>query len=87
MKTTVDSQGRIELGIAVQQQLGIRPGDEVILETTDEACVVRPCHRGTGLDLEGNVLVHHGRVTNSTDSELSNLRVDRMEQLSEGLPQ
>ena len=86
MNTTLDSQGRIELGIGIQQQLGIRPGDEVILETTDEMCVIRPCHRSAGLMLEGNVLVHYGRVTNPADVELLNLRDERLQQLVEGSP-
>ncbi len=85
MKATIDSQGRIELPRDLQMQLGVRPGEEVTLESRWGECVITPTRAASGLSLEGNVLVHRAEAPSSSVAGLTNLREERFEQLVEGL--
>ena len=59
MTTTIDSQGRIELGSEVRDRLGVHPGDDVTLEARGDEWIIKAAAK-TGLGWEGNVLVHRG---------------------------
>ena len=89
MKTVVDDAGRIQLPKDVREQLGIKPGDEVVLEERAGEWVLKPAHANTGLAWEGNVLVHKGTsMTSATiDDAIDEARVDRFLQLTEGTSQ
>ncbi len=82
MKATIDREGRIALAKELQAQLGLQPGDEVVLECHDGEWVIKAAGAEAGLCREGNVLVHRGaaprRVLNCA------VRDERMEQLSRG---
>lgn len=84
MKTTIDEQGRITLDPEIQLRLGVHPGDEVVLETRGEECVITPARPGTGLIREGEVLVHRA-LSVSPETGLSDDRDERFQQLTEGL--
>ncbi len=86
MNTVIDSQGRIELPRDLQLQLGVRPGEEVSLESRGGECVITPARDATGLCLEGNVLVHRAMPSSSPVVDLTVVRDERFEQLVEGLP-
>ena len=60
MKATIDREGRIALAQEVQTQLGVQPGDEVLLEHRGDEWIIKAAKSATGLCLEGNVLVHRG---------------------------
>jgi bifunctional DNA-binding transcriptional regulator/antitoxin component of YhaV-PrlF toxin-antitoxin module len=60
MKTIVDEIGRIQLPEFVRTQLGVKPGDEVVLEERAGEWVLKSNFTPTGLCWEGNVLVHKG---------------------------
>jgi AbrB family looped-hinge helix DNA binding protein len=82
MTSIVDDQGRLELPEAVTTQLGLKPGDRVIVETSNGLCVLRPERRDGALHWEGNVLVHRGVGTSPSVAEL---REARLNGLGEGL--
>lgn len=84
MKVTIDPAGRITLDESVQQHLGLKPGDQVILEPHDGHCTLRPAEPKAGLRLEGNVLVHHGNGIVSADP-VASLREDRWSTLTRSL--
>jgi bifunctional DNA-binding transcriptional regulator/antitoxin component of YhaV-PrlF toxin-antitoxin module len=86
MKATIDTQGRIALDIAFQKQLGVQPGDDVVLEARGDELVIKAANGKTGLCYEGQVLVHRGTCTRHGDF-LADNRDERMEQLSQGLSQ
>ncbi len=86
MNTVIDSQGRIELPRDLQLQLGVRPGEEVSLESRGGECVITPARAATGLCLEGNVLVHRATPSSSPGVDLTVVRDERFEQLVVGLP-
>jgi len=89
MKTTIDSSGRIQLPNDLQAQLGVKPGDEVVLEERGGEWVIRSLHTEAGLTWEGNVLVHRGTtVTGATVEDLiDEVRDERFRQLTNGLPE
>jgi bifunctional DNA-binding transcriptional regulator/antitoxin component of YhaV-PrlF toxin-antitoxin module len=93
MKTTIDQEGRIALGQDLQRQLGVQPGDEVLLESRGSEWVIKAAGAATGLCLEGNVLVHRGTMLPlaAAEAELLDdtgpIRDERFEQLTEGLRQ
>jgi AbrB family looped-hinge helix DNA binding protein len=89
MKTTIDSLGRIQLPEDLQVRLGVKPGDEVVLEERGGEWIIRSPHSEAGLTWEGNVLVHRGTtVTGATVEELiDEIRDDRFRQLTNGLPE
>ena len=60
MRATIDSEGRVTLGRELQSQLGLRPGDEVMIEYHGGEWVIKLAKPDTGLAYEGNVLVHRG---------------------------
>ena len=60
MKATIDREGRIVLDDEVQKQLGVQPGDEVVLEPRGAELILKAANGKTGLCYEGNVLVHRG---------------------------
>jgi bifunctional DNA-binding transcriptional regulator/antitoxin component of YhaV-PrlF toxin-antitoxin module len=60
MNATIDQEGRIALGQEVQNQLGVQPGDDVLLENRGDEWVIKAAKPATGLCREGNVLVHRG---------------------------
>ena len=86
MKATIDREGRIALAKELQAQLGVQPGDEVVLENQHGAWVIKSAGTDTGLCHEGNVLVHRGRSPAPSD-ELLAVREERLRQLSTGLSQ
>jgi bifunctional DNA-binding transcriptional regulator/antitoxin component of YhaV-PrlF toxin-antitoxin module len=85
MKATLDDTGRIELPPSVQSQLGVKAGDEVVLENRAGQWVIRAARDETGLSWKGNALVHEGVCPQPVDQILSQIREERIEQLSEGL--
>jgi bifunctional DNA-binding transcriptional regulator/antitoxin component of YhaV-PrlF toxin-antitoxin module len=60
MKATIDGDGRIELGSELQSQLGVQPGDDVLLEKQGNEWVIKSAKSANGLCMEGNILVHRG---------------------------
>jgi AbrB family looped-hinge helix DNA binding protein len=86
MTTVVDEAGRIQLPEDVRAQLGVGPGDQVILEPRAGEWVLRSIHAPTALTWEGNVLVHQGTSQPSTEVEslIDQARDERFRQLTEG---
>jgi bifunctional DNA-binding transcriptional regulator/antitoxin component of YhaV-PrlF toxin-antitoxin module len=89
MKAVLDEAGRIELPDAVRLQLGVKPGDEVLLEARAGEWVLKSAHAKTGLGWEGNVLVHRGTSLTSATIEdaIEESRTERFHQLTQGFPQ
>ncbi len=85
MKATLDEAGRIELPAIVQAQLGVKAGDEVLLENQGGQWVIRAAREPAGLCWKGRVLVHEGVSTEPVDQALSQVREERLESLSDGL--
>jgi AbrB family looped-hinge helix DNA binding protein len=87
MRATIDDAGRILLPEDVRLQLGVEPGDDVVLEKQGEQWVIRRPHENAGLRWEGNVLVHEGTSTTKVaiEAAIDELRSERFEQLDEGL--
>jgi len=85
MRATIDHEGRIALGRELQTQLGVNPGDEVVLENRGSEWVIRAANSCTGLCREGNILVHRGVCTQPVEQALEKLRHERLQGLSEGL--
>ncbi|MHB8901572.1 MAG: AbrB/MazE/SpoVT family DNA-binding domain-containing protein [Thermoguttaceae bacterium] len=86
MKVIVDDAGRIELPHSVQTQLGIKPGDELVLEDLDGQWVIKSVGNPVGLAWKGEVLVHYGTCDRPVDRLVDEMRDERLEGLSEGLP-
>jgi hypothetical protein len=87
MKATIDPEGRICLAVEMQTQLGVQPGDDVLLEKHGNEWIIRAAQPPTGLSQEGNVLVHRGISNAQGDDPLANSRDERFERLREGLTQ
>ena len=81
MTSIVNEQGRLELPPEVTTQLGLKPGDRVLVETGSDQCVLRPIRSDAGLRWEGNVLVHQGVGANAS---VADLRDERLNRLAEG---
>ena len=88
MKTIVDEVGRIQLPDDVRTQLGVKPGDEVVLEERAGEWVLKSAHPQTGLAWEGKVLVHKGTSMSSPTIEelIDEEREERFHQLTTGFP-
>lgn len=84
MKTTIDSEGRIQLGAELQTQLGVKPGDEVVLENQDGLWVIHPVGVPFGLGWKSNVLVHNGVCDRPVDQFVGEFREERLHDLSRG---
>ncbi|HEV3386133.1 MAG TPA: AbrB/MazE/SpoVT family DNA-binding domain-containing protein [Gemmata sp.] len=78
MTSTVNELGRLELPPEVTAQLGLKPGDCVIVETDNGQCVLRPVRNDTGLRWEGNVLVHQGIGADTSVQELRDEFLNRL---------
>ncbi|MSQ93491.1 MAG: AbrB/MazE/SpoVT family DNA-binding domain-containing protein [Gemmataceae bacterium] len=87
MKATIDREGRITLEKEVQTKLGVKPGDEVILENRGDELIIKSVIAEAGLCLEGNVLVHHGVNAKPSVESLATVRDARLDKLSDGLQQ
>jgi bifunctional DNA-binding transcriptional regulator/antitoxin component of YhaV-PrlF toxin-antitoxin module len=85
MKTPLDQAGRIELPDSVQAQLGLKAGDDVLLENHGGPWVIMAAGGSSGLCWRGNVLVHEGVSPQPADQVLSQVREERVEHLREGL--
>ncbi len=87
MKAILDEAGRIQLPEDVRSQLGLEPGDEVILESRAGEWLLRPAQSRMGLVWEGKVLVHRGAMTADTSIEelLDQARGERFRQLTDDL--
>jgi AbrB family looped-hinge helix DNA binding protein len=86
MKTVVDEAGRILLPEEVRAQLGVEPGDQVILEPRAGEWVLKPDRATPALAWEGNVLVHQGTSLPGAAAEnsIDQARNERLRQLAEG---
>ena len=83
MKATLNSDGQIQPPLEVQTQLGVKPGDEIVLEPQNGVCVLRAGDAPTGLVREGNVLVHHGVSESPIDAALDEVRKKRLHEAAE----
>jgi bifunctional DNA-binding transcriptional regulator/antitoxin component of YhaV-PrlF toxin-antitoxin module len=81
MKMTLDSQGRIQLPVTVQTQLGVKPGDDLFLEQQDSLWFICSKSDAAGLAWKDNVLVHQGTGTALADDSIGQIREQRLEQL------
>jgi bifunctional DNA-binding transcriptional regulator/antitoxin component of YhaV-PrlF toxin-antitoxin module len=88
MKTTIDSTGRIQLPEDLQSRLGVKPGDEIVLEERAGEWIIKAAQGESGLSWEGNVLVHRGSMATAATIEelIDEAREDRFGQLTNGLP-
>lgn len=86
MKTTVDECGRIQLPESLRTQMGLKTGDEVVLENAQGQWVLKPVTSSAGLKWEGALLVHHGHNARSVEETLAELREERLVQQSETPP-
>ncbi len=86
MTATIDREGRIALTPELQIRLGVKPGDDVILENRGEDWVLKAGPSLAGLQREGNVLIHCGVTNAADDSATDDIRNERFAQLCEGLP-
>lgn len=86
VKATLDEAGRIALPAALQAQLGVKAGDEVLLEEQGGVRILRAARPPAGLCWKGNVLVHEGVSPMPLDQGVSQDRHDRMDSLAESLP-
>jgi AbrB family looped-hinge helix DNA binding protein len=79
MKTTIDAAGRILLPDDLRARLGVKPGDEVVIEERAGEWVIKPANAASGLSWEGNVLVHRGSTTTPATVEelIDDAREDR----------
>jgi bifunctional DNA-binding transcriptional regulator/antitoxin component of YhaV-PrlF toxin-antitoxin module len=86
VKTFLDEAGRIQLPEHVRSQLGVQPGDEVVLEPRAGEWVLKSAHPPLGLGWEGNVLVHKGtsRIGAPFEDLIEDVRNERFRQLTEG---
>jgi len=85
MRLFLDDAGRIELPTSVQTQLGIKPGDELVLEVLDGQLVISPLHLAGGLTWKGDVLVHEGTSEGSEAQTIEGLRREHLlQQANEG---
>ena len=84
MTTTIDRSGRVQLDQELQTRLGVQPGDEVILETRGNECILKPAHPKAGLGREGNVLVHRGVSAGAVEEAVTWVRDERLQCLGEG---
>jgi bifunctional DNA-binding transcriptional regulator/antitoxin component of YhaV-PrlF toxin-antitoxin module len=89
MKAVVDEAGRIQLPEDVLVQLGVKAGDEVVLEARAGEWVLRSAHARSGLAWEGTVLVHRGtsRTSATIEDLIDDARNERFRQLTEGFTQ
>jgi AbrB family looped-hinge helix DNA binding protein len=87
MKTVIDESGRIQLPEDVRTQLGVKAGDEILLEERAGEWVLKSANTDTGLSWEGNVLVHKGTSTVSAAIEdlIEQARDERFRQLCQGM--
>ena len=88
MRTTIDEAGRIVLPEDLRRQLGVNPGDEVLLEERGGEWVIKSSRDATGLCWEGQVLVHKGSsvTADAIEDILDQVRSERYGQIAEGLP-
>lgn len=86
MKTTIDDSGRIQLPEDLQARLGVKPGDEVVLEERSGEWIIRPASTTTGLCWEGDVLVHQGTsaIGIGVEEVIDEMHEQRLHQLAEG---
>jgi len=86
MKTIIDPSGRIQLPDDLRAQLGVKPGDEVVIEERAGEWIIKPVRVPSGLAWEGKVLVHRG--TSATGATLDQLidesRDERFRRLTDG---
>jgi AbrB family looped-hinge helix DNA binding protein len=87
MKATIDDTGRILLPEDLRVQLGVEPGDDVVLEKQGDEWVIRCPHEDGGLCWEGSVLVHKGTsASNATiETAIDEVRRERFDQQTEDL--
>src|SRR4051812_22551961 len=85
MKATIDREGRIALTKELQDQLGVQPGDEVLVENHGREWVIKAAKDKAGLCQEGNVLVHCGTTAMPNIDPLATVREERSKMLCKGL--
>ena len=86
MTMVVDEAGRIQLPEEVRSQLGVGPGDQVILEVRAGEWVLKSVPSTLALAWEGNVLVHQGTglLSAAAENSIDQARDERFRQLVEG---
>jgi AbrB family looped-hinge helix DNA binding protein len=62
MRATIDDAGRILLPEDVRLQLGVEPGDDVVLEKQGEQWVINPASRTDNLGCHRQCAEHQSRV-------------------------
>lgn len=84
MNVIVDPSGRIELPDALRAQLGLKSGDQLVIEEENGRWVIRPARGTEPLRWEGNVLVHDGVLLAGATETLDEIRREKQEELFKG---
>lgn len=82
MNVVLDKFGRVLIPKRVRDQLGLKPGTELRLETGERAISLIPAEDERLLDDEGGVLVFTGKLTGEAAGAVGQLRNERMRKLA-----
>ena len=83
VKISVDKSGRVVLPKPLRDKLGLRPGDDLLIEDGEDRLTLRPIRPQASLKKELGIWVYQGELSNLSIAQLLDLeREKRLRELA-----
>ncbi len=82
METTVDKFGRVVIPKEIRDVLGLKPGEVLKIEQSDDEVVMKPLREETPIKVKDGVLVYAGAATGNLIEAVRAHREERLRKAS-----
>jgi AbrB family looped-hinge helix DNA binding protein len=82
METTLDRFGRVVIPKEIRDALGLKPGEQLKIEQTDDEVVLKPLREESPIKMKDGVLVYAGTATGNLMEAVRAHREERLRRVS-----
>jgi AbrB family looped-hinge helix DNA binding protein len=82
METTLDRFGRVVIPKEIRDALGLKPGEQLKIEHTDDEVVLKPLREEPPIKVKNGVLVYAGTATGNLMEAVKAHREERLRRVS-----
>lgn len=82
METTLDRFGRVVIPKEIRNMLGLKPGELLKVEQSDDEVVLKPLREESPIKVKDGILVYGGAATGNLMDAVSAHREERLKKVS-----
>ena len=82
METRLDKFGRVVIPKEIRDNLGLRPGERLVIEERDNNIILKPINGESPLYVKESVVVYSGKATDDIDKAVRAHRRERLKKVT-----